>query len=78
MRKIYITEKQLDELINKDGMLSTDTTPEYEGSKVSVTEPVDGLGNYGKPTTADEKQRSMAPGLFQRMLSTNLYGGPTV
>ena len=77
MRTIYITESQLNELIDANLMLSTDTTPDYEGSKVSTTEP-EGDGNYGDPMTSDDKGKSMPPGLFQRMTSRGVYGGAIV
>lgn len=77
MRKIYITEGQLDELIDSNLMLSTDTTPDYQASEVSTTEPVDD-GNYGDPMTGDDKAKSMTPGLFQRMTSKGVYGGPMI
>lgn len=77
MRKIYITEEQLKELIDSDLMLSTDPTAEYTSSEVSTTEPV-GDDNYGTPMTSDDKQKSMAPGVFQRLTTKGVYGGPTV
>jgi hypothetical protein len=77
MRKIYITEEQLSELIDSSLMFSTDTTPDYEGSQVSTTEPT-GDDNYGTPITGDDHAHSMPPGLFQRMTSRGVYGGPMV
>lgn len=77
MRKIYITEEQLSELINSELMFSSETTPDYQASTVSTTEPV-GDNNYGDPMTSDDKAKSMAPGLFQRMTTKGVYGGPMV
>jgi hypothetical protein len=78
MRKIYITEQQLEELIDTSLMMSTETTPDYEGSTISTTEPVGDGENYGIPPTSDDKARNMPPGLFQRMTSKGVYGGPMV
>ena len=78
MRKIYITEQQLEELIDTSLMMSTETTPDYEGSTISTTEPVGDGENYGSPMTSDDRARGMAPGLFQRMTSKGVYGGPMV
>lgn len=77
MRKVYITEKQLNELIDSSLVFSTDTTPDYPASTISTTEPVDGE-NYGDPMTSDDKEKSMAPGLFQRLTTKNVYGGPSI
>ena len=77
MRKIYITEDQLTELIDNDLVFSSDTTPDYQGSTVSTTEPIDNT-NYGDPMTSDDKAKNMAPGLFQRMTSKGVYGGPMI
>lgn len=68
MRKFYITENQLKEIIDGDLMLSSDQSTEYEGSTVSTTEPV-GDDNYGKPNIGDKKAKEMSPGVFQRMSS---------
>lgn len=76
MRKIYITEEQLTELIGSDLMASTDSTPEYEASTVSTTEPVADEGNYGDPMSSDDKAKGMPPGLYQRMTTKGVYGGP--
>ena len=78
MRKIYITEQQLEELIDTSLIMSTETTPDYEGSTVSTTEPLDDGENYGDPMTSDDRAKSMPPGLFQRMTSKGVYGGPMV
>lgn len=78
MRKIYITEEQLDELIDKSLMLSTETTPDYEASTVSTTEPTGDGKNYGNPPTSDDKADNLAPGLYQRMNSKGVYGGPII
>lgn len=78
MRKIYITEEQLTELIDTNLMLSTETTPDYEGSTVSTTEPVADGENYGDPMNTDDKADSMPPGLYQRMTSKGVYGGPII
>lgn len=78
MRKIYITEKQLNELIGSDLMLSTETTPDYVGSTISTTEPVDDDQNYGDPMTTDDKAKNMPPGLYQRMTTKGVYGGPMI
>lgn len=77
MRKIYITEEQLSELIDSSLMFSNETTPDYEASQISTTEPT-GDDNYGEPITGDDHAKSMAPGLFQRLTSRGIYGGPTV
>lgn len=77
MKKIYITEKQLNELIDSSLIFSTDTTPEYQSSTISTTEPV-GDENFGNPMTSDDRANSMAPGLFQRMTSKNVYSGPSI
>lgn len=77
MRKIYITEAQLEELIDKNLMFSSDNTPEYEASQVSTTEPV-GDENYGDPMNADDRGREMQPSIFQRMTKSGTYGGPRV
>lgn len=76
MKKIYITEEQLRELIDSDLALSTDNTPEYDSS-VSTTEPV-GDDNYGNPTTSDDKAKTMPPGILQRMTTKGIYGGPMI
>lgn len=78
MRKIYITEKQLNELIDSTLMLSNETTPNYACSTVSTTEPVDDDKNYGDPMTTDDKAKSMPPGLYQRMTTKGIYGGPMI
>jgi len=77
MRKIYITEKQLNELIDSSLMMSTDSTPDYIGSEITTTEPI-GDDNYGDPMTTDDKAKSMPPGLLQRMTTKGMYGGPMV
>lgn len=80
-KKIYITEQQLDELIDSDLMLSTSTVPEYgeAAGEVSTTEP---LGpdstDFGDPMTSDDKAKDMPPGVFQRMTSRGNYGGISV
>lgn len=77
MRKIYVSEEQLNEIIDSDLMFSTKTTPEYACSTVSTTEPI--LGDeYGDPMTSDDKSDNMPPGLFQRMTSKGVYGGPLI
>lgn len=78
MRKIYVTEEQLVELIDSDLVFSIDTTPDYEASTISTTEPIDSGDNYGDPMTSDDKAKSMPPGLFQRMTTKGVYGGPMV
>lgn len=78
MRKIYITEEQMNELIDSNLMLSTETTPDYEGDTVSTTEPVEDGQNYGDPMTSDDKAKGMAPGLYQRMTSRGVYGSAVV
>ena len=78
MRKIYITEEQLTELIDTNLMLSTETTPDYEGSTVSTTEPVGDGKNYGEPMYSDDKADRMPPGLYQRMTTKGVYGGPII
>jgi hypothetical protein len=78
MSKIYITEKQLNELIDKSLMFSTETTPDYEGSTISTTEPIGDGENYGDPITSDDKARNMPPGLFQRMTGNGIYSGPSM
>jgi hypothetical protein len=75
MRKIYITEDQLNELINSDLMLSTETTPDYEGDTVSTTEPIGDGDNYGDPPTTDDKAKAMMAGAYQRMTTRGMYGG---
>ena len=77
MRKFYITEAQLKEIIDSDIIIGNDSTPEYQASTISTTEPV-GDDNYGDPMTGDDKQRSMPPGTFQRMTSRGNYGGPSI
>jgi hypothetical protein len=78
MRKIYITEKQLNEIIDSDLMFSTSTIPQYQGSTVATTEPVDDEEEYGDPMTSDDKAENLPPGLFQRLTSKGVYGGPMV
>ena len=78
MRKIYITEEQLVKLIDKSLMLSTETTPDYEASTVSTTEPVGDGKNYGDPSISDDHASGMPPGLYQRMNSKGVYGGPMI
>lgn len=77
MRKIYITEEQLSELIDSDLMLSTDSTPDYDASTISTTEPV-ADDNYGDPMTSDDKAKTMPPGILQRMTTKGIYGGPMI
>lgn len=80
MRKIYVTEKQLNEIIDSNGMFSSSPIKKYETSTISTTEPFDNgeEGEFGEPMTGDDKQKNMAPGLFQRMTSRGVYGGPLV
>lgn len=78
MRKIYITENQLTELIDKSLVQSNETTPDYEASTVSTTEPTEDGKNYGDPMTSDDKANNLPPGLYQRMTSKGVYGGPFI
>lgn len=77
MRKIYITEEQLNEIINSDLMLSSETTSDFAGDTISTTEPVDGV-NYGDPMTTDDLAKEVPPGLLQRMTTRGAYNGPMV
>ena len=78
MSKYYITQDQLNEIIDSDFTFSDETTPDYNGSEVSTTEPLGDGENYGDPMTSDDKAREMPPGVFQRMTSKGVYGGPMV
>lgn len=77
MKKIYVTSEQLNEIIDSNLMLSSDPIPEFDKGLISVTEPTT-LKNkkLGKPTTTDDKAKSMAPGLYQRLVGRGIYGGP--
>jgi len=78
MSKYYITQSQLNEIIDSDFAFSDETTPDYNGSEVSTTEPLGDGENYGDPMTSDDKAKQMPPGIFQRMTSKGVYGGPMV
>lgn len=78
MRKIYITEEQLTELIDSTLMLSNETTPDFDHSTVSTTEPVEDGKNYGDPMNSDDRAKNMSPGLYQRMTTKGVYGGPMI
>lgn len=77
MRRFIITEEQLEEIINSDLMFSTETTPEFNNSQVSTTEPVDDL-SYGDPVSGDDVAKNIPPGLLQRMTTRGAYNGPFV
>lgn len=77
MKKIYITEEQLGELIDKSLNIGDSTTSEYSLSTVATTEPF-ADEHYGDPTTSDDRADAMPPGIYQRMLSRGRYSGPSI
>lgn len=77
MKKIYITEEQLEEIIDDALNFGDSTTSEYSASTVSTTEPVAGE-HYGDPMTSDDRANEMPPGIYQRMLSRGRYSGPSI
>lgn len=77
MKKIYITEEQLKEIIDSNLNIGDSTTSEYSASTVSTTEPVAGE-HYGDPTTSDDRANELPPGIYQRMLSRGRYSGPSI
>lgn len=79
MKNFYVTSEQLNEIIDSNLMLSTSDIPEYDNSEVSVSEPFDSDSKkLAKPTTTDDRAKSMAPGLYQRLVTRGVYGGPLI
>lgn len=77
MRKIKITKKQLNELLDADLMFSDSNTTSYPSSEVGVTEPV-GDSDFGKVQSTDAKAKVMEPSRLNRLYNNGQYGGPVV